>query len=211
MIMRIDKIDNRTNFKMALKISPKLHPDIVKKGNPFKDFLDNYGSSISDVKLYNVVFDNNIEMPRIFHHDSKITRDFFIELKGEEKNLGKWYDIPSGMPGESNGGFFPDEPRIFQRLYGKEAKKKYAEFKKMNIYEQAAEYSRMLEEYDVKRMVAQEREKSAKAFREAEEKEKLEKLNHAVDDIIEKYKYEEPKPDTNASKEKKNWWQKIFG
>lgn len=208
--MRINKIDN-TNFGMALKINPKLTSEIEKKGHKFLSELDTYGEKISDVKLYNVVFDNNLQKPKIFHHDNA-ERDFFQELKNEEVNLGKWYEVPAGFHGERRGGFFPDEPRTFMKLYGEKAKEKYADFKKLNIKDQAAEYSRMLETLEIRRMIAKEKEKSEKLIKEIEESDARKKISKAAEDLVEKYKYEEPVADTTVNNESnKSWWRRIFG
>ena len=209
--MQVNKVDNNTNFKMALKINSNLRPKIIQKGNDFCLALNEYGKKISDVKLYNVVFDENLNMPKILHCKQNLTRDYFKELKAEEENLGKYYHIPSGMAGEYVGGFFPDEPRVFLKLYGKKAKAKYAAFKKLDTYHQAAEYSRMLEELDIKRIIAKEKEKSEKLIKDAQENTRQKVFERTVDSLIERYKYEHPVQSIETTKNtKKSWWQKIF-
>lgn len=211
--MRTNKIDGNSNFK-ALKINPKLRPQIINQGKEFLKVLDKCGMKISDVKLYDVVFDESIHKPKIFSHDKYITTDYFDLLRSEENCLGKWYQIPAGLAGDTAGGFYPDEPRVFRKLYGEAAKKKYADFKKLYIYDQACEYSRMLEELDIKHMVAKAKEESSNRIKEIQKNEALCKLNQQVDEILEKYKYEAPtEPESKPKKEisKKSWWKKIFG
>ena len=209
--MKVNSIDN-TRFG-ALKINPKLRSDIARRGSDFLVALNNYGKEIDDIKLYNVVLDDSIHNPKIFGSDKNATRDFFSELKSEEKKLGKCYEIPDGFDGDTRGGFFPDEPRVFRKLYGENAKSKYAEFKKLDIYEQAAHYSRMLEECDIKRMTAEAVEKSKKLVEEIQKKEQEKKLYQEVDDIIARYGYEEPLTSAETTQKqtaKKSWWQRIF-
>ena len=212
--MQINPVDSSTNFKMALKINPKLQSSIAKRGSDFLLALDSYGKKMSDIGLYNVVLDESINVPKIFRFNENAARDFFAELKNEEKFLGRYYEIPAGSYGDTRSGFFPDEPRVFQKLYGKKAKAKYAEFKKLDIYEQAEKYCRMLEELDVKQMVAQKREESIKKVNEILKKEKQEKLDRTAEDLIERYRYEkpvEPVKTVQTKPDKKSWWKRIFG
>lgn len=205
--MKVDTINN-TNFK-AMKINPILRSKIAEKGEGFVAELSNYGKQIADVKMYDVVFVNNIDYPKIFRTDKKAIKDFFYELKQEEKILGKRYEVPAGPEGDTRSGFYPDEPRIFQKRYGKDAKAQYAEFKNLNIYEQAIRYSKILEELDVKNMVAEAKTKSEKRINEFLQQAKEQQLNKALDDLIEKY----GKNDIDMSPQKsskKHWWQKIF-
>ena len=211
--MHINKIDNNPNFKMALKINPELKPEIVKEGADFLTKIDNYGKQISDIKFYDVVLDESIHTPKIYSCDKTKTKDFFAELKNEENNLGKWYEVPAGPEGDSAGGFMPNEPRVFINLYGKEAKEKYKNFKKLDSFAQAAEYSRMLEELDVKKMIAEKKEKSQKLINDLLKKEEQEKLSRVADDIIERYRYETPVKPAGTMQDKstkKSWWQKFF-
>ena len=212
-IMQVNSVDSSTNFKMALKINPKLQSSISKRGSDFLLALDNYGKKMSDVRLYDVVFDESINTPKIFRFNENTARDFFAELKNEEKNLGRYYEIPAGFYGDTRSGFYPDEPKVFLKLYGKQAKAKYNEFKKFNIYEQAENYCRMLEELDVKQMRAQKKEESLNRVNEILKKEKQKKLNRTAEDLIEKYRYEKPAEFVNTVQtkpDKKSWWKRIF-
>ena len=207
--MRINTIDN-TNFGMSFKINPKLSKDIAKQGENFVSDLNKYGESISDVKFYHVVLDENLHTPKILSDRQNITKDFFKELKNEENNLGKWYEVPAGPDGDTASGFNPDEPKVFRELFGNKAKEKYSEFKKLNLYEQAAEYSRMLEENYIQKIIAKQKAKSEKLAEEIQRNEQQKKLNQAVDNLVERYKYEKPIEQTSVNP-KKSWWQKIFG
>lgn len=205
--MQVQRVNDSTNF-CALKINPKLRAEIAKRGGDYLISLDNYGNKIADVKLYHVVYDNSIHVPKIFHDSRNVTRDYFAELKNEERYLGKYYEVPAGVDGDTRGGFYPDVPRVFTKLFGKNAKSKYAEFKKEEIFDQAAEYSRLLEELEIKSMVAEAKAEAEQRFKEALEKESKIKLERTLDNLLDKYKYEEP---IQPEPQKNSWWKRIFG
>ena len=210
--MKINSVSDNTNFK-AMKINPVLRSEIAKMGEDFVTKLNDYGKKIADVQMYDVVLLNDIKNPKVFSANKRVTRDFFYELKQEEKCLGEWYEGSAGEEGCTSGGFYPNEPKVFQRLFGNDAKCKYAEFKQMNVYEQAMEYSRMLEELDIKMMVAKAKEKSEKRLSEYLQQAKEQQLNKALDDLIEKYgaEYHEGAVDKPLEHViKKHWWQKLF-
>ena len=118
--------------------------------------------------------------------------------------LGKWYEYQAGEPGEMIGGFYPDEPRIFGAIYGKEAPAQYEKFTKLSQIEQAGELSRLLELRDIRKIRKQERKKAEQQLRELEQKTKKEQRDNAVNDLMILYaKTEETEP-------KKKWYQKIF-
>ena len=210
--MKVNSANDNTNFR-AMKINPVLRTEIAKMGESFVAKLNDYGNKIADVQMYDVVLLNDIKNPKIFSADKSVTRDFFYELRQEEKCLGKWYEGSAGEEGSTSGGFYPKEPKVFQKLFGKDAKYKYAEFKQKNVYEQAMEYSRMLEELDIKMMVAKAKEKSEKRLNEYLQHAKEQELNKALDNLIEKYgaEYHEEAVDKSTEHIKKaHWWQKLF-
>ena len=208
--MQVHSVDTKTNFK-ALKISPKLRAEIIKRGGDYITSMDSYGKEIADVKLYNVVFDTSLHTPKIFRDGKNVSKDYFAWLKREERYLGKHYEVPAGVDGDTRSGFYPDEPTVFTKLFGDKSKSKYAEFKKKNILEQAAEYSRLLEELEVKNLVAQEKVKAEQRFKEAEEKDIKIKLEKTLDNLLEKYKYEEPDQNVTSESAIKRLWKRIFG
>ena len=212
--MRINKVDDNINFRMALKVNPKLRPEIEKRGADFLDFLDSYGEKISDIKHYNVVFDDSLSSPKILNSDKSITRDYFAELRNEEKNLGKYYVIPSSFNRISRGYFFPSEPRVFRKLYENDAKAKYAEFKKLDLYEQVSRYSRILDNLYVKRITPSDRETINKSIIDLVENKSDKNLSPTIDEVLEKYKYDTFAKAANSSADlapKKSFWEKIFG
>ena len=205
--MRVNSVDQNTNFK-ALKISPKLKPQMAEKGQDFVNKLEEYGKQISDVIRYNVIFEDSLTTPKIRHADGNIMDDLFAMLKKEERFLGRHYEVPCGVGGETRGGFYPDEPQVFKYLYGKNAAERYKEFKQLNIYDQAAEYCRILEKKDAKKYfeaTIQEMKDNTKKRKETIEKEVLTK---SIDDLVDKYEYKQP--DSDFPK-KKNWFRRIFG
>ena len=59
--MKINKIqNNNTNFKMALKINPKLRADIEKRGLGYTKDLEKLGKDVKDVKLFNICYEDNL-------------------------------------------------------------------------------------------------------------------------------------------------------
>ena len=182
--MQIRSIDN-TNFQ-ALKISPKLRAELAKSTDRYLKSLDNYGETMADVKLYNVVFDENMRTHKIFH-----------TIKNS----------PAGDDGDTVGGFYPDTPMVFRKLFGENAKEKYGKFKRQDALTQAAEYSRMLEEAEIKEINKRAKEEAQQSFAETLKKENQRIVNKLADELIEKFGYEPPK---DIIENKKSWWQKLF-
>ena len=203
--MRVNSVDN-TNFRMALKLNPKKMPDKLK-GMPMECIirLNQLGDKIKDIKLYDVVFEDSF-VPQVKSVNTSITKDFFKEFQKEEQLLGKAYEVPCGMCGETAGGFFPDEPKIFREIYKEDASKEYKEFKKLHQIDQAGELSRLLEKKDVTiNKAKQESDAKLKAYIE---KQKKEIYNTAFDEKVSKYEF----VTQEAEKvNKKSWWKSIFG
>lgn len=206
--MQIHSVNN-TNFK-ALKISPKLRSELVKSTDRYLKSLDNYGEVMADVKLYNVVFEENMNTPKIFHATKNTTIDYFAELKNEEKYLGKYYERPAGFDGDTVGGFYPDTPRVFRILFGENAKERYGKFKTQDTLTQVCEYSRMLEEAEIKEIRTNAQAKEQQSFAEALNKEAQRKINRAADELIEKYGYEPSKEVVKINDSHKSWWKRLF-
>lgn len=205
--MRVNAVDN-TNFQMALKLNPEKMPAKLME-MPMETIirLNQLGEKIKDIKLYDVVFEDNF-VPRVKSADTSVTKDFFKEFKKEEEYLGKAYEVPCGMSGETAGGFFPDEPKIFREIYKKDASKEYKEFKKLPLFEQAGELSRLLEKKDVNDMINKAKQESDAKLKAYIEKQRKEIFNTAIDDIISKYELVLPEAEKPS---KKSWWKRIFG
>lgn len=186
--MQVNKIDN-TNFGMALKIDKGLRTELKSRPKEFLKILDNLGEEISDLKIYHVCFEEGkgFNTPTIRRKKTGREIDYFSALKGEENNLGKYYEAPAGMVGETVGGFYPNEPRIFKQLYGDKAAKKYKKFKALDIYSQAAEYSRMLEKIRTKRLIQEAKNSSEKRINELIQQAKRLKHEKMIDEIFNKY------------------------
>ena len=207
--MQISKIDN-TSFGMALKIDKGLKKELQTQPAEILKTLDELGKKVSDVKLYDIVLEeqNGLFNPMVKKAGQQNSPDYFLSLKSEEKNLGKWYQIPSGVDGDSVGGFYPKEPFIFKDLYGKDAAIKYKEFKKLSEYDKAAEYSRMLEQRDAKRLVEEAKKKSEKQFAEEIEKIKQHEHENAINELLNKYEYETV-TDKHKITVKKGFWDRL--
>ena len=202
--MRVNAVDN-TNFQMALKLNPEKMPEKLKE-MPMENIirLNQLGEKIKDIKLYDVVFEDNF-VPQVKSADASVKKDFFKELKKEEGYLGKAYEIPCGMCGETAGGFFPDEPKIFREIYKEDASKEYKEFKKLHQIDQAGELSRLLELRDLRIMIEQEKEKSQLEVNKLMEEAKKEQSRKAVNELMDKYAEEKP------VQPKKKWFLKFWG
>ena len=119
--------------------------------------------------------------------------------------MGKYYEIPSGLPGETVGGFYPSIPLTFRNVYGANAEEAYAEFKKLSILDQAAEYSRMLEKIDFDKITKQELEDAKRLAKLLKDKTGQERLEQKVDILIDKNKLE-----MEAPKVKKGFFARFF-
>ena len=205
--MRVNSVDN-TNFRMALKLNPKTMPEKLKeKPIEYIISLNELGDRIKDVILFDVVFEDSF-IPQVKKAGSSEVKDYFQALKKEEQLLGKPYEVPSGFDGDFAGGFNPNEPKIFRSIYGKDAAKKYSEFKKLSILEQAAELSRLLEKKCITDMVNKAKQESEDKFKAYKEKLKKENLNAAINDLISKHELVIPEA---GKTNKKSWWKRIFG
>ena len=205
--MRVDAVDN-TNFRMALKLNPDKMPAKLREMSMENIIrLNQLGEKIKDIKLNDVVFEDSF-VPQVKSADASVKKDFFKELKKEEGYLGKAYEIPCGMCGETAGGFFPDEPKIFREIYKEDASKEYKEFKKLHQIDQAGELSRLLEKKDVTDMINKAKQESDAKLKAYIEKQKKEIYNTAFDEIVSKYEF----VTQEAEKvNKKSWWKSIFG
>ena len=205
--MRINSVNN-TNFQMAMKINPKLESEIAKKGPNFVTELEKYGESLSGIKNYDVIFYDSFT-PQIKRTDNINNIDYFGRLKQEESLLGKYYEMECGVVGETVGGFYPDEPSLFIRMYGKDAKEKYAEFKKLDVMAQAAEYSRMLEKCDIDAILKSKKDEAVRLAKAGKEEQEHESLKKSVENLINRYRYI---PEENTKKtEEKSSWRRILG
>jgi len=183
--VRINRLDYPANFT-ALQINPKLAPEIAERGENYISQMQKYGESLSNITRYNVVFDENLNMPKIKSSDKDDKTDYFAQLRKEEQYLGRRYEHQCGMEGDTVSGFYPDEPSAFTRLYGKEdAKGMYSMFKELPLYEKAAEYSKILDELAARRAKAV----YDKTVAELEAIEQRSKLHDAAINLTEKYKY----------------------
>lgn len=208
--MQVNKIDN-TNFGMALKIDKGLKSELKTKPAEFLKTLDNLGEKVADVSMYHVVFEEGkgFTTPTIRCVKKGSVSDCFADLKAEERNLGKYYEFPSGMLGDTVSGFYPNEPYAFKKLYGKDAAKKYKEFKALDTYSQAAEYSRMLEQLELKRMTQEAKANSEKKFKETIQRMQQEQHERAIDELLNKYE-NDTIPETKVQKtESKGFWNVL--
>ncbi len=203
--MRVNSIDS-TNFQMALKLNPKTMPEKLKeKPMEYIISLNEFGDRIKDVKVFDVVLEDSF-IPQIKKIGGVDSKDYFKAFKNEEKYLGEPYEVPAGFDGDTVGGFYPKEPDIFRSIYGKDAEKKYSEFKKLSMLEQAGELSRLLEKEYVKNIVNKARNESEMKLKAFEKQIEKESLNSAIDDLVRKYEL----PNEEGTN-KKSWWKRIFG
>ena len=202
--MRINSIDNNTTFQMSLKINPELKPEIIKRGEKFVEQLEDCARKTSTIKKYNVVLDNSL-YPKVVNSNNVIKTDYFQTLKSEESNLGRYYEIPSGVQGDTVGGFYPDVPLIFRNVYGENAKEAYMSFKKLSILSQAAEYSRLLEKLDYEKVAKQELEDAKILAQLLKEKSEQDRLEQKVNTLIDKNRLEIEEP-----KVKKGFFERVF-
>ena len=209
--MRVNKIDNNTNFKMALKVDiaarPKLKSLPIEKVNKINEF----GEKIKGITRYNVHLNKDMNY-EIRHSLPEDKIDYLAKLRKEEAILGKHYEYTNLCGGceETVGGWYPDQPQIFRTLYGEKAKQEYDKFKKLSFEDQLAQYSEMLEKVELDNIAKQKEEaieaaKKAKAVATAEEQKET-----ALNNLLEKYGYEEPAVKIDKNEDKKGFFKKIF-
>lgn len=184
--MKINKIqNNNTNFKMALKINPKLRADIEKRGLGYTKDLEKLGKDVKDVKLFNICYEDNLYTPKIKSVNPNDKKDYLQAFTNEESKLGKFYYVTCGD--ETFGGYNPDEPQLFKFLFGDKAPEKYKKFKQLTGFGKLAELTRLLEEKELKKISDKKaKEIEENAAKSKEEAKKLE-LKTAVDDLINNY------------------------
>lgn len=186
--MQINKINN-TSFGMALKIDKGLKSELQTRPAEFINTLEKLGEKIADIKNYHVCFEEGrgFDNPTIRSTEYGRITDYLAGLRHEEKKLGQYYELPTGMAGESIGGFFPEEPHAFRKLYGNNAATEYKKFKTLNKYDQAAEFTRVLEQLEFNRISEEKAETAKKAAEEAAAIAKTTQQEAAVDNILSKY------------------------
>ena len=209
--MRVNKIDNNTNFKMALKVDIAARPKLKTLPIEVVNKMDKFGEKIKDITRYNVHLNKDMNY-EIRHSLPEDKIDYLAKLRKEESILGKHYEYTGYCGGceETVGGWYPDQPQIFRTLYGEKAKEEYNKFKELNIEDQLAQYSKMLEKVELDNIAKQKEEaieaaKKAKAAETAEEQKET-----ALNNLIERYGYEENAVKINTSKDKKGFFKKIF-
>ena len=209
--MLVNKVENNMNFKMALKVDvaarPKLKSLPIEKVNKINEF----GEKIKGITRYNVHLNKDMNY-EIRHSLPEDKIDYLAKLRKEEAILGKHYEYTNLCGGceETVGGWYPDQPQIFRTLYGEKAKQEYDKFKKLSFEDQLAQYSEMLEKVELDNIAKQKEEaieaaKKAKAVATAEEQKET-----ALNNLLEKYGYEEPAVKIDKNEDKKGFFKKIF-
>ena len=190
--MRVNKIDNGINFQMALKINKKAIPELRKLPIERLKEYKKFGEEIKDLKLYNVHIGEDLGI-EVMSTDSADKSPYFTWLKATESKLGKHYSYTSydGGGETTTGGFYPDQPRTFIEKYGDKAKEEYERFKKLDNLHKAGEYSRMLEERELKQIEAKRLEEEARLAEERAKRLAQEEKDAAVKSLLDEYGYEE--------------------
>jgi len=209
--MRINKVDNNTNFKMALKVDMAARPKL--KSLPIEEFnkINSLGEKIKDTTLFNVHLNKDMNY-EIRYALSENKTDYLAKLRKEESLLGKHYEYTNLCGGceETVGGWYPDQPQIFRTLYGEKAKEEYDKFKKLSFEDQLAQYSEMLEKFELD-SIAKQKEKAMKAAEKAKAAATAEEQKEtALNNLLEKYGYEETAVKTDTNEGKKGFFRRLF-
>ena len=177
--MQVNNIQNHnTNFGMALKINPKLKPQLQK-----------IGKEIENVKLYDVCYENDIYTPAVRKVGEKDSENYFAEMTRQEGLLGKLYTVTCGD--DIYQGYNPKYPPIFETLYKDKAYEKYKQYASLpSVHERAAELSKILEERDLMSQRTFEAKEQAKLVKENQIKEQKAKQETAIDNLLSQYQYE---------------------
>ena len=136
-------------------------------------------------------------------------RNLVHELKHKiEPYLGKPYYATAGD--ETVSGINPDIPQIFSEIYNKESRvAKYDEFCKLGELDQAAEYSKLLDEAIAIKEEKALAEKLAEEKRIKEELAKKEAHKKAITELLDKYSLT-TESEKSTEHVKRKWWQKFF-
>lgn len=205
--MKVNNVQNTSaniNFKMALKINPKLRPEVEKLGPKWVEYFEKLGKRVENVKHYDVCFEDSVYTPAVRSVENP-QKNYYSALQREEDQLGRFVYLTCGD--ETYGFYNPNEPEIFRSIYGKEAPKKYASFR--GIYDsgvQAAELSKLLEKQKLQRIADMKTKEAAKLLKEAQILSEKEKLNKSIDNLFDKYAGAIPEEPTK----KKSFWSRLF-
>ena len=194
--MQVNNIQNHnTNFGMALKINPKLKPQLRSAHFATIERLQKIGKDVENVKLYDVCYENDIYTPAVRKVGEKDSENYFAEMTRQEGLLGKLYTVTCGD--DIYQGYNPKYPPIFETLYKDKAYEKYKQYASLpSVHERAAELSKILEERDLMSQRTFEAKEQAKLVKENQIKEQKAKQETAIDNLLSQYQYEfEQKPE----------------
>lgn len=188
--MQVNNIQNHnTNFGMALKINPKLKPQLRSAHFATIERLQKIGKEVENVKLYDVCYENDIYTPAVRKVGEKDSENYFAEMTRQEGLLGKLYTVTCGD--DIYQGYNPKYPPIFETLYKDKAYEKYKQYASLpSVHERAAELSKILEERDLMSQRTFEAKEQAKLVKENQIKEQKAKQETAIDNLLSQYQYE---------------------
>lgn len=188
--MQVNNIQNHnTNFGMALKINPKLKPQLRSAHFATIERLQKIGKEVENVKLYDVCYENDIYTPAVRKVGEKDSENYFAEMTRQEGLLGKLYTVTCGD--DIYQGYNPKYPPIFETLYKDKAYEKYKQYSSLpSVHERAAELSKILEERDLMSQRTFEAKEQAKLVKENQIKEQKAKQETAIDNLLSQYQYE---------------------
>ena len=188
--MQVNNIQNHnTNFGMALKINPKLKPQLRSAHFATIERLQKIGKEVENVKLYDVCYENDIYTPAVRKVGEKDSENYFAEMTRQEGLLGKLYTVTCGD--DIYQGYNPKYPPIFETLYKDKAYEKYKQYASLpSVHERAAELSKILEERDLMSQRTFEAKEQAKLVKENQIKEQKAKQEKAIDNLLSQYQYE---------------------
>lgn len=188
--MQVNNIQNHnTNFGMALKINPKLKPQLRSAHFATIERLQKIGKEVENVKLYDVCYENDIYTPAVRKVGEKDSENYFAEMTRQEGLLGKLYTVTCGD--DIYQGYNPKYPPIFETLYKDKAYEKYKQYASLpSVHERAVELSKILEERDLMSQRTFEAKEQAKLVKENQIKEQKAKQETAIDNLLSQYQYE---------------------
>ena len=188
--MQVNNIQNHnTNFGMALKINPKLKPQLRSAHFATVERLQKIGKEVENVKLYDVCYENDIYTPAVRKVGEKDSENYLAEMTRQEGLLGKLYTVTCGD--DIYQGYNPKYPPIFETLYKDKAYGKYKQYASLpSVHERAAELSKILEERDLMSQRTFEAKEQAKLVKENQIKEQKAKQETAINNLLSQYQYE---------------------
>lgn len=191
--MQINRVDNSTNFKMALKVNTKAMPKLRELPTEKLNQIAEFGEKLKDIKFYDVHLNEHLKY-EIRSKNPADKHDYLAGFREAQRNCGRHYTITEydGGGETTRGGYYPDQPRSFILKYGEKAKEEYEKFKQLDPFDQVIQYCKILDDFEIDRITQEETKIAAEKAKQEAEMAAQRAKEEALNNLIDKYGYEEP-------------------